>query len=130
MIDNIFKQEIENVNLRNKFFINFFFYDCLPICFQNFFKSCGLKSEYCIPNKYKENPLEGTLLGEILNSNNEIKDYDINEDELKYHINLYCNKSQNSCNNNGVFSEIKKAFGLLREVKKEEKKKKINIYNC
>ena len=120
MIDNIFKQEIENVHLRNKFFINFFFYDCFPICFQKFFKSCGFKSNYCIPNKYKENPLEGTLLGEILNSNNEIENYEISEDELKYHINQYCNKSQHDCNNNGVFSGIKKVLGFgVKEDKKE-----------
>ena len=120
MIDNIFKQEIENVHLRNKFFINFFFYDCFPICFQKCFKSCGFKSNYCIPNKYKENPLEGTLLGEILNSNNEIENFEISEDELKYHINQYCNKSQHDCNNNGVFSGIKKVLGFgLKEDKKE-----------
>jgi hypothetical protein len=82
MIDKLFSQEILNAQLRNKFYFNFFCYDCVPICVRNFLKYLGLPEEFCLPSEYKTDPIKGTLLEEILNVN---PDYGIT-DEALYHF--------------------------------------------
>ena len=69
MIDKLFSQEILNAQLRNKYYLNFLCYDCLPICVRNFFKYVGFPDEACLPADYKQDPIKGTLLEEILNIN-------------------------------------------------------------
>ena len=69
MIDKLFSQEILNAQLRNKYFLNFVCYDCIPICVRNFFKYIGFPDEACLPADYKVDPIKGTLLEEILNIN-------------------------------------------------------------
>ena len=101
MIDKMFTQEILNAQLRKKYFINFFFYDCFPLCIHKLFKYCNCNIDCCLPKNFKSDPVDGTLLEEILNlsQTNSINNLNIiNVEEIEsYHIKK---NSNNNCNNN------------------------------
>jgi hypothetical protein len=108
MIDRIFCQEIINSQLRSKFFINFMFYDMLPLtCFKFF----GIDVTCCLPRDYNASIIEqGTLLDEIFNlrgnSLNAITDV-----ELEHVYKRYKKYIKNSNQSNITF--LKKFFSSM-----------------
>ena len=110
MIDKMFAQEILNAQLRKKYYINFLFYDCFPICLQNILLYFNLSIEIFLPRGYKIHPIQGTLLEEILNIKNGICD-----EELKHYNNNYKifkkNLKKNDYNLN-IGKNIKKIFSF------------------
>ena len=118
MIDKMFCQEILNAQLRKRFFLNFMFYDSLPICFRKILGYCNISIDFFLPNDYKHNPITGTLLEEILNLNNSFFENGIEDQELyhlykrykskirkydfNYKFNNFFNVKNNNGNNNGV----------------------------
>ena len=126
MIDKIFTQEIENVHLRNKYFINFFCYDCFPICFKKMFKLCGLSSDCCIPNNYKHDPIQGTLLEEILNIDSDYAIRGITDEEL-HHFHKRYEKFRDKIDKDddkNFIIRIPKFFSTNKEKDKEKEKEK------
>tara|TARA_B100000768_G_scaffold181311_1_gene203774 strand:+ start:639 stop:2384 length:1746 start_codon:yes stop_codon:yes gene_type:complete len=123
MIDKLFSQEILNAQLRNKYYLNFVCYDCVPICVRNFFKYIGFPDEACLPADYKLDPIKGTLLEEILNIN---VDNGITDEALYHFKKRYKQHSgepppksfvvkfnkmfANNNNNNNIYSAAKKPF--------------------
>lgn len=124
MIDKLFSQEILNAQLRNKYYLNFLCYDCIPICVRNFLKYIGFPDEACLPTDYKVDPIKGTLLEEILNINldNGITDEALYHFKKRYKqysgeplhksfavkFNKIFTNSNN--NNNNIYSAAKKPF--------------------
>jgi len=91
MIDKIFMQEILNAELRRKYFIHFFIYNLLPICFHKLLLYCKFSSDCILPINYKANPLQGTLIDDILNSN---FNNGITQEELYNYYKLYKSKKK------------------------------------
>ena len=89
MIDKLFCQEIINAQLRSKYFINFFIFDCFPICFQKMFAFCNLPIDCCLPRDYKLDPVRGTLMEEILDFNEQNLKNGLNDEELAHYYNRY-----------------------------------------
>ena len=89
MIDKLFCQEIINAQLRTKYFINFFIFDCFPICFQKMFAFCNLPIDCCLPRDYKLDPVSGTLMEEILDFNEQNLKNGLNDEELAHYYNRY-----------------------------------------
>jgi hypothetical protein len=85
MIDKMFCQEILNAQLRKRFFFNFMIYDSFPICFRKILSFCNISIDIFLPNDYKHDPINGTLLEEILNLNNSFFENGIEDQEL-YHL--------------------------------------------
>jgi len=109
MIDRMFSQEILNANLRKKFCINFFMYECFPLCFVNLLKLCNLPLECCLPINYKADPTQGTLLEEILNFDNKYAIRGITDEEL-YHFHKRYEKFKNKNNNKNFVVKIGNLF--------------------
>ena len=105
MIDKIFGQEILNSQMRKKYFINFMFYDMLPV---NFLKCCGINIDCCLPKQYNPNVIQnGTILDEIFNLNGNTVN-NINEIE---------------------FQRIYDRYNLINEKNNKTKNKLFNIFN-
>ena len=85
-IDNMFSQEILNQQLRSKYCINFFFYDCFPVCIHKCLGICKLSTDCCLPYNYKSDPIKGTLLEEVLNFDKDEYTFKFSDEEL-YHLN-------------------------------------------
>jgi hypothetical protein len=106
MIDKIFGQEIINSQMRKKYFINFMFYDMLPV---NFLKCCGINIDCCLPKQYNPNVIQnGTILDEIFNLNGNTVN-NINEVELqriydRYNLINEKNKTKNKLFN--IFNKV------------------------
>ena len=90
MIDKLFNQEIVNAELRKKYRISFFIYDYFPTAFEKILMMCNLSIDVCLPKNYKPNPVEGSLLDEILNLNENTLTNGISKEEL-YHFYKKCN---------------------------------------
>ena len=90
MIDKLFNQEIVNAELRKKYRISFFIYDYFPTAFEKILMMCNLSIDVCLPKNYKQNPVEGSLLDEILNLNENTLTNGISKEEL-YHFYKKCN---------------------------------------
>tara|TARA_B110000261_G_scaffold163549_3_gene209895 strand:- start:915 stop:2882 length:1968 start_codon:yes stop_codon:yes gene_type:complete len=90
MIDKLFNQEIVNAELRKKHRISFFIYDYFPTAFDKILMICNLSIYVCLPKNYKQNPVEGSLLDEILNLNENTLTNGISKEEL-YHFYKKCN---------------------------------------
>jgi hypothetical protein len=120
LIDKLFSQEILNARLRKKFYFNFLFYDAVPICVHKFLKYIGIPDDVCLPKEYKADPINGTLLEEILNI---IIDNGFT-DEALYHFKkrykLYSGESPHKSMtvklNNLFTSNNKKTLTSMREV--------------
>ena len=90
MIDKMFSQEILNARLRKRYCLNFFFYDCFPMCFQKMCIICKLKPDCCLPYDYKPDPISGTLLEEIL----DLKESQINNGLTKCELSHFYKRYQ------------------------------------
>ncbi len=102
MIDRMFSQEILNANLRKRYCVNFFIYDCFPLCIHRLFKFCHVPLDCCLPTNYKPDPTQGTLLEEILNFDNKYAFRGITDEEL-YHFHKRYEKYKTKNNNNKNF---------------------------
>jgi hypothetical protein len=112
MIDKMFAQEIINAQLKKKYYFNFLFYDCFPICMQKIFVYFNLPVDCCLPNGYKNDPTQGTLLEEILDMNEKVMKNGISDEELKHYYDNYkiFKKSFKKNTYNDLGTNIKKLF--------------------
>ena len=125
MIDRMFSQEILNAHLRKRYCVNFFIYDCFPLCIQRLFKYCHIPLDCCLPINYKPDPTQGTLLEEILNFDNRYSIRGITDEEL-YHFHKRYEKFKNKNNNSKNFIvKIGSLFSPSKDDKKEENNQEI-----
>ena len=122
MIDRMFSQEILNAHLRKSYCVNFFIYDCFPLCIQRLFKFCHIPLDSCLPTNYKPDPTEGTLLEEILNFDNRYAIRGITDEEL-YHFHKRYEKFKNKNNNKNFIIRIGSLFSPTKDDKNEYDKK-------
>jgi len=66
MIDKLFNQEILNVELRKKYGFSFFIYDYFPNIFEVLLRKCNMTTTSFLPKDYVHNPIECSLLNEIM----------------------------------------------------------------
>tara|TARA_Y100000389_G_scaffold198999_1_gene236558 strand:+ start:243 stop:1988 length:1746 start_codon:yes stop_codon:yes gene_type:complete len=125
MIDRMFSQEILNAHLRKKYCVNFFIYDCFPLCIQRLFKYCHIPLDCCLPSNYKPDPTKGTLLEEILNFNNKYSIRGITDEEL-YHFHKRYEKFKNRKNHNNIHKNFMIRIGSLFSPIKDDKMEEIN----
>ena len=125
MIDRMFSQEILNANLRKRYCVNFFIYDCFPLCFHRLFKFFHIPLDCCLPMNYKPDPTQGTLLEEILNFDNRYAIRGITDEEL-YHFHKRYEKYANKNNNKNFIVKIGNLFSSNKDDKKEEINPEIN----
>ena len=85
MIDKLFNQEILNAELRKKYMLSFYIYDFFPNIFEALLQKCNMTITSCLPRDYKHNPIEGSLLDEIMNVNQDTFMNGISKEEL-YHF--------------------------------------------
>ena len=131
MIDRMFSQEILNAHLRKKYCVNFFIYDCFPLCIQRLFKYCNIPLDCFLPSKYKPDPTKGTLLEEILNFNNKYSIRGITDEEL-YHFHKRYEKFKNRKNNinhKNLMIRISSLFSPTKDDKKDEINQQISTQN-
>lgn len=125
MIDRMFSQEILNAHLRKRYCVNFFIYDCFPLCIQRLFKFCHIPLDCCLPTNYKPDPTQGSLLEEILNFDNRYSISGITDEEL-YHFHKRYEKFKNKYNNKNFIIRIGSLFSQNKNDKKEEINQEIN----
>lgn len=118
MIDRMFSQEILNAHLRKRYCVNFFIYDCFPLCIHRLFKYCHVPIDCCLPINYKPDPTQGTLLEEILNFDNRYSIRGITDEEL-YHFHKRYEKFKNY-NSKNFIVKIGSLFSPSKDDKKEE----------
>ena len=122
MIDKIFGQEIINSQMRKKYFINFMFYDMLPV---NFLKCCGINIDCCLPKQYNPNVIQnGTILDEIFNLNGNTVN-NINEVELQRIYDRYNLINEKNKTKNKLFN----IFNKVISQKKQNDNQNIDIDN-
>lgn len=112
MIDKMFAQEIINAQLKKKYYFNFLFHDNFPIFIRKLLTKCNIPIDFCLPNEYKNDPTQGTLLEQILDMNEKIMKNGISDEELKHYYDNYniFKKSFNKSIYNDLGSNIKKLF--------------------
>ena len=125
MIDRMFSQEILNAHLRKRYCLNFFIYDCFPLCIQRLFKYCHIPLDCCLPTNYKPDPTKGTLLEEILNFNNKYSIRGITDEEL-YHFHKRYEKFKNRKNHNNIHKNFMIRIGSLFSPTKDDKMEEVN----
>ena len=59
------------------------------VCIQKIFASCNISIDCCLPDGYKSDPTQGTLMEEILNMNERIVKNGISDEELKHYYDNY-----------------------------------------
>ena len=96
MIDKLFNQEILNAELEKKYILHFFIYNNFPNCLESILQCCNFSITSCLPKNYKVNPIEGSLLDEILNINQERFDSGISKEELYHFYKKYKELKNNS----------------------------------
>ena len=112
MIDKIFGQEIINSQMRKKYFINFMFYDMLPV---NFLKCCGINIDCCLPKQYNPNVIQnGTILDEIFNLNGNTVN-NINEIELQHIYDRYNLINEKNKTKNKLFNIFNKVISQKKQ---------------
>lgn len=112
MIDKIFGQEIINSQMRKKYFINFMFYDMLPV---NFLKCCGINIDCCLPKQYNPNVIQnGTILDEIFNLNGNAVN-NINEVELQRIYDRYNLINEKNKTKNRLFNIFNKVISQKKQ---------------
>lgn len=119
MIDRMFSQEILNAHLRKRYCVNFFIYDCFPLCIQRLFKFFHISLDCCLPTNYKPVPTQGSLIEEILNFDNTYAIHGITDEEL-YHFHKRYEKFKNKNNNKNFIIRIGSLFSPNKDDKKEE----------